>query len=69
MVLSQPLFPVPNSWNLVLLVGELGRQVTVDDTTQDFETRLVVAQAVILLRDITELKKEDGVKAYRLLVM
>ncbi|GFY91365.1 hypothetical protein Acr_07g0015610 [Actinidia rufa] len=43
-------------------LAELGRQVTVDDTAQDFKTYLVVAQATMLPCDVVKLKKEDVIK-------
>ncbi|GFZ19766.1 hypothetical protein Acr_28g0004710 [Actinidia rufa] len=51
----------PDFWNPELSIEELGCCVTHDDNSRDFEACLVVAQAAMLPRDVTEFKKEDGV--------
>ena len=56
-------------WNPELSVRELGRQLTYNNTSWNFEIYLAIVQAIILSRDIIELQKEDEVMTCILLIM
>ncbi|GFS35285.1 hypothetical protein Acr_00g0038860 [Actinidia rufa] len=56
-------------WALIFSVGELGRQVTVADTSRKHDTYLALAQAVMLPRDVADLAAEDEVTTGSLKVM
>ncbi|GFZ09871.1 hypothetical protein Acr_21g0004700 [Actinidia rufa] len=65
------LHPIPESRAIKeeLLVGELGRQLTYNNTSRNFEIYLAIVQAIILSCDIIELQKEDEVMTCILLIM
>ncbi|GFZ09652.1 hypothetical protein Acr_21g0002510 [Actinidia rufa] len=56
-------------WNPPLSLGELGRRVTILNSSQEFETCLAVAQAAMLPCHVADLSKKDGVISYNLLLM
>ena len=50
-------------------MGEINQSVTVGDTLQDFKTCLAMAQAAVLLVNVTEREMEDDVKDCSLSLM
>ena len=51
------------------LVVELGKQLTMVDSTKDHDIILALAQAVMFLKDVANLVKEDSKEIQDLLVM
>ncbi|XP_057460222.1 uncharacterized protein LOC130750653 [Actinidia eriantha] len=56
-------------WKLEFSTSELGKQVTVADSSRDHDTSLALAQAVMLPRDVVDLAEEGSEEIRDLLVM
>ena len=50
-------------WALILSIGELGTQVTIDESAREHDTCIALAQAAMLPRDVVDMAAEDEVTA------